>query len=83
MNQYLVDKKKFIQTCEEALKNLDKEILESSEQRHFAAVNDAKDRKKIVLKALKFINMPFVKEAYMSTDFLDTLNYCLTYVEQQ
>ena len=78
MNQYKVDKKKFIAVCKKAIKNLEIEHRESENRGHFVVANEVVARKKEIMNTLKITEMAFVSEIIVSESFLNTLNYCLT-----
>ena len=78
MNNYKVDKKKFIETCKLALKNIEQEEKENKERGHFIVANDFLLRQRQILSALRSAQMSFVTEIMVSEEFLTILNYCLT-----
>lgn len=78
MNYYVVDKKKFIKDCEQAIKNVDQEILDNSERGNLTGLNVDKASRNRVFTALRAAKMSFVQSANISEEFLTLLNYCLT-----
>lgn len=78
MNRYKVDKKKFIIACTAALKNLEQEMKDAEERGFIAADNDLKARTRRVTATLKYCQMEFISEVFVTDEFLAMLNYCLT-----
>lgn len=78
MNQFKVSNKRLVIESEKAIAALDKQILSDKSEGDMTKVIFHESYKRTIFKTLQIAKMQMIESAYLTEEFLTTLNYCLT-----